>query len=92
VCERAVVEDMMNRDWVLHHLAEASEELNRTIDEIHRAGDYDDAEFGVAIAHIYHHLNTTWNSRDATDERVRKVSDADFKSWSAFPKDVLIFR
>jgi len=81
----------MNREWVLHHLSEASEELQRTIDEIRESEDYDVGEFTVAMAHLYHHLNTAWNSRDASADRVRNVSDQDFKSWSAFPRDILTF-
>jgi hypothetical protein len=82
----------MNREWVLHHLSDASEELLRTIDEIRRSEDYDVGESSVvAMAHLYHHLNTAWNSRDASADRVGSVSDQDFKNWSAFPRDILTF-
>jgi len=78
----------MNREWVLHHLGEASEELIRTIDEMGKSPDYDSAEFSVAMMHLYHHLNTAWNSREANPERVTNESDEDFRAWSQYPTDL----
>lgn len=81
----------MNRDWVLHHLREAREELGRTIDEIVATPDYDVGELLVSMSHLYHHLNTAWNARDAAESAVREVSAEDFKRWSRFPADIVAF-
>ena len=81
----------MNRDWVLFHLSEALEELEGTIVEIRESAEYDDAEFLVAMSHLYHHLNTAVNSRDASESEIREPSDAAFKQWIAFPRDVFEF-
>ena len=53
---------------VLFHLREAKEELDRTIAEVETTSDYGVREFRVAMSHLYHHLNTAWNGREATAE------------------------
>ncbi|MBI5684989.1 MAG: hypothetical protein HZC54_07900 [Verrucomicrobia bacterium] len=77
----------MNRDAVLFHLREAKEELDRTIGEIENDQSYDYAEFHVAMSHLYHHLNTAWNGRDASAERHRECIQSDFDAWRKFSSD-----
>jgi hypothetical protein len=81
----------MNREWVLHHLSEAHEELTNAINEIREHPEYESGEFFAAMSHLYHHLNTAWNGREATEAQTRELSRADFKRWSAFPTDIAIF-
>jgi len=45
-------------------------------------------DFHLAMAHIYHHLNSAWNGRYTTDQRWRDCSDQDFSDWQKFPKDL----
>ena len=78
----------MNRDHTLWHLHEAVEELQRTIHEIEIGPEYGYGEFSVAMQHLYHHLNTAWNARDESPERVRACSDTDFVRWRQFPQDI----
>jgi hypothetical protein len=78
----------MNREWVLHHLGEAQAEIAATIAEIKETQDYGYGEFWVAMQHLYHHLNTAWNSRDSTREQVEKATDQDFNRWSQLPADL----
>lgn len=78
----------MNRDQVLLHLTEAREAIERTIGAIRASPDYDNSGYWVDMQHIYHHLNTAWNSRDATAHEVASASDTDFNRWSAFPIDL----
>ena len=78
----------MNRDWVLFHLREAQEEISRAITEMNSTPDYGYGEFWPAMQHAYHHLNTAWNSRDATRAQVEPGTDADFNRWSQFPTDL----
>jgi hypothetical protein len=80
----------MNREWVLYHLRQAHQELARTITGIDSDLEYDVEEFGVALAHVYHHVNTAWNSRDQPGARVRECTDADFSQWRQFPSDVFL--
>jgi hypothetical protein len=75
----------MNREHVLFHLQEAEEELARTIKELRQSPEYDIGEYIVAMQHLYHHLNTAWNARDATSEQAEHVTDEDFKQWGRYP-------
>lgn len=78
----------MNKDWILFHLREGLEELSRTIAVIEAQTYYDEIEFEIAMAHLYNHLNTAWNSRKVDPERAAKCSDEDFYTWRAFPSDI----
>jgi hypothetical protein len=78
----------MNRDHTLFHLREAAEELQRTIGAVESTPEYDYGEFVVAMQHLYHHLNTAWNARDESSERVAACSDGDFVRWRQFPQDL----
>ena len=78
----------MNRGHVLLHLAEAQEEIAKTLEDIRTTPDYDYGEFWVAMQHLYHHLNTAWNARDVPEERVNAATDADFNRWGQFPTDL----
>lgn len=78
----------MNRDWVLFHLTEAQQEIATTIREIRETPDYGYAEFWVAMQHLYHHVNTAWNSREATRTEVDTATDEDFNRWSQLPTDL----
>lgn len=78
----------MNKDWVLFHLKEALGEIESTIKEIESEPDYSDPEFSVAMAHLYHHVNTAWNSRQCSDQEVEESSEGNFSDWRQFPTDV----
>ena len=78
----------MNRDYILFHLREAREELDGTIRELEAQPDYDVGEFLVAIGHLYHHINTAWNARDASAERAAACTQEDFARWRQFPDDL----
>jgi hypothetical protein len=86
------VEDAMNKGWILFHLREAHEELTRTIAKIDTAPTVDEIEFEIALAHMYNHLNTAWNSRAASDEQIAAQTDDDFYTWRAFPADIAMGR
>jgi hypothetical protein len=77
----------MNRDAILFHLREAKEELDRTIDQIEGEQSYDYPEFQVAMSHLYHHLNTAWNGRNASAKRHRECTQSDFDTWRKFPSN-----
>lgn len=78
----------MNRDQVLLHLKEARDAIDSTIQEIHATPDYGYGEYWVDMQHVYHHLNTAWNSRDATPEQIAALTDAVFTRWSQLPDDL----
>jgi hypothetical protein len=78
----------MNRRWVRWHLTEALEALEKTIQELDDDPEFDDAVYWVDMQHLYHHLNTAWNARNATEAEVEPGTDADFNRWSKFPNDL----
>lgn len=78
----------MTRDYVLWHLKEASNALSRVVREMDADPEYSEAELLVEMTHLYHHLNTAWNARDVSDERIAACSASDFRAWRQFPADV----
>ena len=77
----------MNLPNILYNLEEAKEELDRIITDIKKNEDYEYGEYLVAMGHLYHHLNTAWNSRNASEKEVEECSDKNFKKWRRFPKN-----
>ena len=82
----------MNRDWVLFHLGEAQREIASTIADLKADPDFDDAVYWPAMQHLYHHLNTAWNARNATTAEVDGLDDATFNRWCSFPADLPMMR
>jgi len=78
----------MNKEWVLFHLKEALEAIEGTIKGIESQPDYDYPELSVEITHIYHHLNTAWNSRNCSKQEADECSESNFAKWRQFPTDV----
>jgi hypothetical protein len=77
---------VMNKRVILFHLNEAKEELDRTIQEIGKNGEYDVAEFRVAMSHLYHHLNTAWNGREMADD-LSEERRHEFDLFRKFPSN-----
>ena len=78
----------MNKEYVLFHLEAAKGELEKTLKEIKTDSEYDYGNFVVAMQHLYHHINTAWNARDASTERAEACSEDDFQRWRQFPSDI----
>jgi hypothetical protein len=83
-----MVERELNRQWILFHLKEGLEELTRTIADVETDKNYTEIEFQIAMAHLYNHLNTAWNSRCEDDAEVSTISEHNFYKWRAFPLDI----
>ncbi len=81
-------EQPFNREHVLFHLREGLEHTRRMIADLESDTDYDQPEFMVDMSHLYLHLNTAWNARTASAERVENCSQADFDAWRQFPDDL----
>ena len=77
----------MNQQAVLFHLKEAKEQLDDLIREIESDSSYSIDNYRVCMGHLYHHVNTAWNGRNASPERHRECTDIDFRKWRKFPKD-----
>lgn len=78
----------MNREHLAFHLGEALEELSRTRDRCRTDQNYSEEELFVAVQHLYHHLNTAWNGRSISQERLTQCTDEDFNTLGAFPTDI----
>ena len=78
----------MNKPYVLQNLKEAREALDQLIADMQANADYDFGEFRVDMEHLYHHINTAWNARDATQESTDACSEGDFEHWRQFPRDI----
>ena len=72
---------------VLNDLREAKKELDGMIAEIERDTYVDLDGYYVAFQHVYHHLNTAWNSRNEPDSRMGTCTEDDFDRWRRFPSD-----
>jgi len=81
----------MNREWVLVHLNEAHDQLSQAIKEISDSPDYDFGEFFPAMQHVYLHLNTAWNARDASENELANQTTATYRRWSSMPADLVMF-
>ena len=75
----------MNKEWIAFHLDEAAEQLRETVKKLSSEAEYSHADFLVEISHAYHHINTAWNSRDASPEAVANHTDADYDEWQKMP-------
>ena len=73
-------------EWALLiiQMQDAQESLSDLIQNMSETGKIDEVEFQIEIIHIYHHLNTAWNSRN----RDREPTDGDFETEEKFPKDI----
>ncbi len=75
----------MNKAWILFNLREARESLGNLIKEIESDPEYGYGDYVIDVTHIYHHINTSWNGRDATYEEANQCSEEDFYEWRQFP-------
>ncbi|MBN8691151.1 MAG: hypothetical protein J0L72_10250 [Armatimonadetes bacterium] len=75
-------------DVLRFHLKEAHEDLTKLITEL-ETKDVSNAELYSVVAHLYHHLNSGWNSRRYTDiNHPDLFEDHKFMELAEFPKDL----
>ena len=82
----------MNKNLVVFHLSEAREQLQSMLEEITKDPEYDYGEYVVEMQHLYHHLNTAWNARDASDAEAEPISDELFNRRGDFPQDLPLMK
>ena len=78
----------LNKASLVFHLEEALEELTFTIDNIKKDADYSNADFRIAIEHLYHHINFAWNTRHVPAKEIDKLNRRKFYKWRRFPQDI----
>ena len=77
----------MNKDYVLYNLEKAHKALAEIIAEMKSNRDYDYGEYIADVTHVYHHLNTAWNARNASEAAADECSENDFYRWRQFPQE-----
>jgi hypothetical protein len=78
----------MNKEYILYNLKEASMQLFSIIKQLEENSTYDLGAYSVDMQHLYHHINTAWNSRDSTKEESQICTESDFEKWRRFPPDI----
>lgn len=78
----------MSNEYTIYNLQEAVEEIEKTIQELKRGTSSSEPHLLVNFEHLYHHINTAWNSRSATNQETTECSEENFENWRQFPKDI----
>ena len=81
---------IMNKLFIIENLEDAQKEIEATLRELKENAEFDYPELDVASRHLYHHINTAWNGRDATEREVAKCSERAFNAWRRYPSDLEI--
>jgi hypothetical protein len=77
----------MNKQHVIFQLQEAEEQLQETLKNIQEDSEYEYGDFLVEMSHLYHHINTAWNSRESTEEDLNLCSEDNFNKWRKMPSN-----
>jgi len=77
----------MNKHHIEFQLGEAMEQLQETLSAF-KNNEISDVQFELDMEHLYHHLNTAWNARNATVQETTECSETNFSKWRMFPKDI----
>ena len=78
----------MNSDYILYNLKEAHEVLTEIINEAENGEELNIGTYIVDMQHLFHHINTAWNSRDASEKETTDCSQQNFEKWRLFPDDL----
>jgi hypothetical protein len=71
--------------YIKFNLAEAKESLGQLLKKMNADPKYPEEYYWMDMGHIYGHINTAWNARNASAKRVLKLTDRDFNQWNKFP-------
>ena len=75
----------MNKDHTKFHLKEAMEQLQESLSSFSKT---DEVQLQLDMEHLYHHLNTAWNARNASNKETTECSKDNFNKWRQFPNDI----
>ena len=84
---------VMNQDYetlayITWNLEDAQEELSRILESIRPGAEIDEADFRARMAHLYSHLNTAWNVRNASASDIDAADGEQLNAWKRFPGDI----
>jgi hypothetical protein len=77
----------LNLEIMTSNLDEAIEELVRIRANV-SAGTVVEGQLQVWLCHAYHHLNFAWNIRHVSTEKYAHLTNAQFKRWGSYPRDI----
>lgn len=78
----------MNERFIELNAKDAHEELTKLLQHLASGAPLDFADFHVAMAHAFHHLNSAWNGRNISDKDWRECTDETYARLEAFPADL----
>ena len=73
---------------ISRNLDDALEELVVISEMFRPYAEVDESEFKVRMAHLYSHLNTVWNVRNASGADLESADSEQINAWSRFPTDL----
>jgi len=78
----------MNSKYIQYNLREAKDSIDLILKEIGANSDYDSEELAIDIGHIYHHINTAWNSRNSSEAESIECIETNYNRWRQFPSEI----
>ncbi len=76
---------MKNKELIAINIEEAKEELENILSELVDNSEFSEVELKIALEHIYHHLNFSWNIRNVDEKIAVECSEQNFREWSKYP-------
>ena len=71
-----------------YHLKELHDDLRRVLNEV-SSQSVNNVALYIDFAHMYHHLNSAWNSREYTSlDNPELMRDARYFELASFPTDI----
>jgi len=78
----------MNKKHILFHLSEARKALEELIGSSIPVPNYDFGNYRGDMEHLYQHINSASNARDASAQATSQCSEEDVHRWRKFPIDM----
>lgn len=79
----------MNSKFITYNFQEIQEEVEVILRDM-KAGGMTEDKFRKSVQHIYHHLNTAWNGRNAPGDALDVPHSELLKKWEKFPTDMRV--
>lgn len=76
-----------NRQLVQSNISEAIEQLQK-LERNAANGTLEEGELYVGLQHAYHHLNFCWHVRRISTSEYKKLTNAQFNEWGAYPSEI----
>jgi len=83
----------LNRESISFQLREAQEAIATLLEDLAdpEEQDYDEERFTIDMTHIYHHINSAFNTRFAREDYYETMTQEEFDQNERFPTDIILF-